>query len=147
MELTSHDDLASGLTTSSRKPLSKSQCVKEYLGILSNADNPLTGRSASFVSFDSQKVFVEFEIICKRMRRNVLEAVTRERHGNEGVRIVRLLLETGKMDEKQVRRVFILILDRVLTSRHTDIQSCHDVRKRNTAQTIRVSVRLDHQHI
>lgn len=112
MELTSHDDLASGLITSSRKPLSKSQCVKEYLGILSNADNPtLTGRSASFVSFDSQKVFVEFEIICKRMRRNVLEAVTRERHGNEGVRIVRLLLETGKMDEKQVRWGFLFILD------------------------------------
>ena len=45
----------------------------------------------------------------------MLEAVTRERHGDDGVRILRLLLDTGKMDEKQVRlfRLFFSI------SRHT----------------------------
>lgn len=37
------------------------------------------------------------------MKRRVLEHVTREKHGEDGVRIVRLLLKTGKMDEKQVR--------------------------------------------
>jgi DNA-directed RNA polymerase III subunit RPC3 len=33
---------------------------------------------------------------------HVLEAVARERHGDDGVRIVRLLLDIRKMDEKQV---------------------------------------------
>jgi DNA-directed RNA polymerase III subunit RPC3 len=39
----------------------------------------------------------------------VLEAVTRERHGDDGVRILRLLLNTGKMDEKQVSIHFIFV--------------------------------------
>jgi hypothetical protein len=47
-------------------------------------------------------VQVEFEIIATRLRRRVLEGVARERHGDDGVRILRLLLDTGKMDEKQV---------------------------------------------
>ena len=79
--------------------------------MLSSADNPTpVGRAASFMSFGSSKVQVEFDIISRRLRRRVLEAVTRERHGDDGVRILRLLLDTGKMDEKQVSvyRVFPL---------------------------------------
>jgi len=71
--------------------------------MLSSADNPTpAGRAASFTSFGSSKVQVEFEVVSRRLRRRVLEAVTRERHGDDGVRILRLLLDTGKMDEKQV---------------------------------------------
>lgn len=70
--------------------------------MLSAADNPTpAGRAGSFISFSSSKVQVEFEIIIRRLRRRVIESVTRERHGAEGVRILRLLLNTGKMDEKQ----------------------------------------------
>ena len=58
------------------------------------------------MSFGSSKVQVEFDIISRRLRRRVLEAVTRERHGDDGVRILRLLLDAGKMDEKQVRPCF-----------------------------------------
>ena len=43
-------------------------------------------------------------MISRRLRRRLLEFVARERHGAEGVRILRLLLNTGKMDEKQVRQ-------------------------------------------
>jgi hypothetical protein len=50
----------------------------------------------------SSKVQVEFEIVGRRLRRRLLEAVTRERHGDDGIRILRLLLDSGKMDEKQV---------------------------------------------
>lgn len=101
-QLSEEDDLSSGLVYSSKK-VSNTTCVKDYLGMLSSADNPTpAGKAASFVSFGSSKVQVEFEIIARRLRRRVLEAVTRERHGTEGVRIVRLLLDTGKMDEKQV---------------------------------------------
>jgi DNA-directed RNA polymerase III subunit RPC3 len=78
--------------------------VKDYLGLLSAADNPTpAGRAGAFVSFGGTKVQVEFEIIARRLRQRVLEAYTRERYGDEGVRVLRLLLTMGKIDEKQVR--------------------------------------------
>jgi DNA-directed RNA polymerase III subunit RPC3 len=99
-------DLGSGLATTSKKP-SNASLVKEFLGLLAYADNPTpTGKAASYVSLSDNKVYVEFDIINKRLRRRVLEAVARERHGDDGVRIVRLLLDVGKMDEKQVSGPF-----------------------------------------
>lgn len=106
MQLNDEDDLASGLVwpANVRKP-STATCVKDYLGWLSSADNPSpAGKSAVFTSFLNSRVQVELGVICRRFRQHVLEAVTFEKHGTAGVRIVRLLLETGKMDEKQVRR-------------------------------------------
>ena len=80
--------------------------TKEYLGILAATDNPTSaGRTGSFLSIvgnSSTKVHVEFEIICRRLRRRILEAVARERYGDEAVRIIRLLLEEGKMNAEQV---------------------------------------------
>lgn len=93
------------MQTSPRKTLSDASLIKDYLGFLSFADCPTqAGRAASYLSITGSKVTVEFEIICRRLRRRVLEAVARERHGEAGVRIIRLLLEVGKMDEKQVRQ-------------------------------------------
>ncbi|KAI0933160.1 hypothetical protein AcV7_004715 [Taiwanofungus camphoratus] len=93
------------LTPTSKKPSSMS-LLKDYLGILTSADNPTpAGRAASFISLNGSKVQVEFEIVGRRLRRRVLEAITRERHGDDGVRIVRLLLDTGKMDEKQISKI------------------------------------------
>ena len=78
--------------------------LKDFCGILAAADNPTpAGKAASFVSLGGSKLQVEFEIIGSRLRRQILEAVTRERHGDDGVRIISLLFSTGKMDEKQVR--------------------------------------------
>ena len=81
--------------------------LNEYIGILAGADNPTpAGRASSFLSSSgsgASKIFVEFEIICRRLRRRVLEAVARERYGDEAVRIIRLLLEHGKMSGDQVR--------------------------------------------
>ncbi|KAG6874316.1 hypothetical protein C0995_001541 [Termitomyces sp. Mi166 len=107
LQLSKHD-LSSSLVFSSKKT-TNSSCIKDYLGMLSAADNPTpTGRAGSFISFSSSKVQVEFEIIGRRLRRRVLESVTRERHGAEGVRILRLLLNTGKMDEKQVSKIAMM---------------------------------------
>lgn len=82
--------------------------IKDYLGMLAAADNPTpAGRASSFVSFlgtSSGKVQVDFEIICRRLRRRALEAVARERYGDDAVRIIRLLLDTGKMNGEQVRQ-------------------------------------------
>jgi DNA-directed RNA polymerase III subunit RPC3 len=103
MQLSESDELGSGLILPSKKATNTS-FIKDYLGMLSSADNPTAaGRAASFVSFGASKVQIEFELVCRRLRRGVLESVTGERHGVAGVRILRLLLETGKLDEKQVR--------------------------------------------
>lgn len=102
MQLANQDDLSAGLVHSSKKA-SNATCVKDYLGLLSSADNPSpSGKSSSFVSLASLKVQVEFEIIARRLRRRLLESIAREKHGTEGVRIMRLLMDIGKMDEKQV---------------------------------------------
>jgi DNA-directed RNA polymerase III subunit RPC3 len=95
-------DLTDSLAYSSKK-VPMSTCIKDYSGMLSAADNPSSeGRSASFISYSTSKIQVEFEIIARRLRRNIIETIAREKHGPEGARIVRLLLTTGKLDEKQV---------------------------------------------
>jgi len=55
--------------------------------------------------------------------------VARERHGDDGVRILRLLLDTGKMDEKQVSIHFFLVgAGRLMIPVHTtDLESRYDV--------------------
>ncbi|KAJ7184204.1 RNA polymerase III subunit RPC82-domain-containing protein [Mycena filopes] len=108
VSLSDQEDLSSGLILKTKNP-SNTACLKDYLGLLSSADNPtLAGRAAAFLSYNSGKVQVEFETICKRLRRRVLESVTRERHDAQGVRILRLLLDTGKMDEKQISKVVMI---------------------------------------
>ncbi|PFH49102.1 hypothetical protein AMATHDRAFT_148437 [Amanita thiersii Skay4041] len=109
MQFTDEDDLSSGLVYSSSKKTSLPNCVKDYLGLLSSADNPSpAGKAAAFTSFLNSKVQVEFEVIGSRLRQRVLEAMTLEKHGTAGVRIVRLLLEMGKMDEKQVAKTVMM---------------------------------------
>lgn len=102
MHVPDDEDLSVGLATTSKRP-SNTSLIKDYLGLLACADNPTpAGKAASYVSLCGNKINVEFDTISKRLRRRVLEAVTRERHGDDGVRIVRLLLDVGKMDEKHV---------------------------------------------
>uniref|UniRef100_A0A8H8CN89 DNA-directed RNA polymerase III subunit RPC3 n=1 Tax=Psilocybe cubensis TaxID=181762 RepID=A0A8H8CN89_PSICU len=97
-------ELSSGLVYPSKK-VPTLTCVKDYLGMLASADNPTPeGRASSFISYSSSKVQVEFEIIGQRMRQAIVEAVARDKHGPEGVRILRLLSSTGKMDEKQISK-------------------------------------------
>ncbi|TFK25069.1 hypothetical protein FA15DRAFT_668942 [Coprinopsis marcescibilis] len=108
MLLADNDDLQSGLAYSSKKvPIPT--CVKDYLGLLSSADNPTpAGKANAFVSFGGSKVQVEYETICRTLRRKLLESIALEKHGHEGVRIIRLLLDTGKMDEKQIAKVVMM---------------------------------------
>jgi len=105
------EDLSRGLYYPSKRKPSRLELLKEYLGMLASADNPsLSGKAASFVSLSGSKVQVEFDIIHRRLQLQALETACRDRHGNEGVRVVRLLLETGKMDEKQVKGSFPVTL-------------------------------------
>lgn len=104
LQLSDEVNLSSFLVYPSKnKKVSNLTCLKDYLGMLSSADNPTAeGKASSFVSYGASKVQVEFEVIARRLRRDVLEYVARDKHGPEGLRILRLLLDTGKMDEKQV---------------------------------------------
>ncbi|KAF8479230.1 RNA polymerase III subunit RPC82-domain-containing protein [Russula ochroleuca] len=108
MNLEDDHGLKSGIVLNSRKPKDIT-LVKAYLSMLAFVDNPTpAGKAASFVSFTGSKIYVEFEIIATRLRRRVLEAVTRERHGDDGVRVLRLLLDSGKVDEKQVSKLAMI---------------------------------------
>jgi len=108
MHLEDDRALRSGLVLNTKKPKDIT-LVKAYLSMLAFVDNPTpAGKASSFVSFSGSKVYVEFEIIASRLRRRALEAVTRERHGDEGVRVLRLLLDSGKADEKQVSKLAMI---------------------------------------
>jgi len=108
MHLEDDRALKSGLVLNTKKPKDIT-LVKAYLSMLALVDNPTpAGKASSFVSFSGSKVYVEFEIIASRLRRRALEAVTRERHGDAGVRVLRLLLDSGKADEKQVSKLAMI---------------------------------------
>jgi DNA-directed RNA polymerase III subunit RPC3 len=99
-------DIAQGLAASVSKNPSTTVLVKEYVGILSAADNPTpSGIAGAFLSTSATvaKVQIEYVTIHLRLRRRVLEAVVRERFGEESVRLLRILLDMGKMDDKHVR--------------------------------------------
>ncbi|KAI0273832.1 hypothetical protein BC834DRAFT_855789 [Gloeopeniophorella convolvens] len=108
LQLEDDHELASGLALKTKKSKDIT-LVKSYLAMLAFVDNPTpAGRASSFVSFSGSKVYVEFGIIASRLRRRVLEAVTRERHGDDGVRVLRLLFDSGKVDEKQVSKLAMI---------------------------------------
>jgi DNA-directed RNA polymerase III subunit RPC3 len=80
--------------------------VRDYLGLLSAADNPTpAGHASSFLSFGGSKAQVEFELLARSLQLHVLDGVARERHGDAGVRILRLLRSLGKVSEQQVGKV------------------------------------------
>lgn len=109
LQLSEDDDLSQGLASSSKNP-SQMSLIKDYMGIMASADNPTPGgRASSFLLVNGTKVQVEFELVATRLRRRILEVIARERHGDDGVRIVNLLLSTGKMDEKQVRLLLVFL--------------------------------------
>ncbi|KAK7693283.1 hypothetical protein QCA50_002850 [Cerrena zonata] len=104
--LSDEEDLSEGFVLQSSKKPSEMSLLKDYCGILASADNPTpAGLASSFITLNGSKVQVEFDIISKRLKRRILESVARERHGDAAVRIIRLLLQTGKMDEKQISKI------------------------------------------
>ncbi|KAH9030687.1 hypothetical protein EDB85DRAFT_2074259 [Lactarius pseudohatsudake] len=102
MQLEHDHALASGLVLNTRKP-KNIVLVKAYLNMLAFVDNPTpTGRASSFVSLNGSKVYLrDCEGACWK-------PVTRERHGDEGVRILRLLIDSGKVDEKQISKLTMI---------------------------------------
>lgn len=97
-----------GLAFPKSRKIDNSLYIKEYINILCAADNPTqVGRDSAFLSTSgvgggAKKVAVEYENIGRRLRLKVFESFVRERWGDNAVRVIRILLDKGKMDEKHV---------------------------------------------
>ena len=94
----------------------------------------------------SGKIQVEFETICRKLRLKVLEDVVRERWGDQGVRIVRMLLQFGKMDEKHVSIVSLsrFVCTTYISFCRTDCQSGYDVSQRCSTAALWPIICLSH---
>ncbi|KAG9036468.1 RNA polymerase III subunit C82 [Tulasnella sp. JGI-2019a] len=113
-------DLGSGLvlprtrSTSSSKPPSVPK-VRDYLTLLTNADdeNTATGRAAAFMAGSTSggegKVTVEFEVIGTRLKQKAFEGALRDRFGDDAVKVVRILLNKGKLDEKHLAKISLMV--------------------------------------
>ena len=90
--------------------------MPEYMSILCAADNPTeAGRQCALMSYTGlsgafgggggtgwgKKVAIEYENIGRRLRFKIFETFVRERWGELAIRGLRLLIDKGKIDEKQ----------------------------------------------
>ncbi|KIM32168.1 hypothetical protein M408DRAFT_326822 [Serendipita vermifera MAFF 305830] len=114
-ELQEEDDLLVGLARKSSKGSSNATSLREYLAFLSAADSASPkGKSNAFLSTSSAsgsgsgKVQVEFYAIYRQMKLAVLDGYVRERWDIWALRIVRILLSMGKMEEKQLSKVAMI---------------------------------------
>ncbi|KAG8863734.1 RNA polymerase III subunit C82 [Tulasnella sp. 330] len=114
-------DLESGLILSRSHSTSSSKTpptpkIRDYLTLLTNADddNTATGRAAAFMAgatsgADGQgKVTVEFEVIGTRLKQKAFEGALRDRFGDDAVKVVRILLDKGKLDEKHLAKISLM---------------------------------------
>lgn len=90
--------------------------LREYVNVLCAADNPSTaGRAGAFMAMtmaggggggasgSSRKVTVEYDLIARRLRAQVLDNLVRDKWGAAGLRILNVLRDCGKLDGEQVR--------------------------------------------
>lgn len=87
----------------------RSLYMKEYVNILCAADNPsIAGRAGAFMTMtmaggsSTRRVAVEYELIAKRLRVQVLDNLVRDKWGTAGLRILSILRDCGKLDGEQV---------------------------------------------
>lgn len=87
----------------------QTRVAQELVSVLCVTDNSsFSGRQNAFMTSGGgglpiKKVQIEYEIIGKRLRLRVFESFVRERlGGDEAVKVVRILLSMGKLNEEQV---------------------------------------------
>ena len=83
--------------------------IQSFCALLAAEDNPTAmGLMSQFISKtkssrdSSGSYAVEFEVVCRRLKRRVLDAVVRERWGDDAARVMTVVLKHEKMDEKHV---------------------------------------------
>lgn len=111
-KLSSTSVLLNGIRTSKK---SYSPSVKDYVALLCNDDNhtPVGVASAFMAPLSgggggSGRVTVEFDRIGRRLKQRVYESNVRERFGDDGVKVIRILIDKGKMDEKHLSKVALI---------------------------------------
>jgi len=95
--------------------------MREYVNILCAADNPTESgrRSTSYTGLSGavgggggtgggKKVAIEYENVGRRLRFKIFETFVRERWGELAIRVLRLLIDKGKMDEKQIAKIAMM---------------------------------------
>ncbi|KAG8808779.1 RNA polymerase III subunit C82, partial [Serendipita sp. 399] len=141
-EMQEDQDLAAGLVGKGVNTSPTSSLLKEYIHLLSGSDASWAaasngggtgagvgtsqgGMAKPFLTYSSSsgggitgsgssKVHVDFAGVYRRLKQAVLDGYVRERWGVLAVRIVRILLSMGKMDEKQLAKVAMISPDDTL---------------------------------
>ncbi|KAF8306433.1 hypothetical protein DL93DRAFT_2172096 [Clavulina sp. PMI_390] len=94
--------------------------VREWVDVLCAADNlSVGGRQSAFMSLtmggggpgegvgggkSSRRVQVEYDLIGKRLRQEVLDNLVRDKWGVCGIRIINVLRDCGKLDSEQIAK-------------------------------------------
>jgi len=99
----------SGLDTrddsASNEPMSAADIVSEYFDLLRQSQ-------ARFIKRDDSKghnfFAVDYKSIRHHMRRKMFDRILKSKFGNSTCRIARILIEKGKLEEKQASRVMFV---------------------------------------
>ncbi|EOR02769.1 hypothetical protein E3P92_01914 [Wallemia ichthyophaga] len=85
--------------------------ITEYCQILSSQDFPgPAGASTRFLqkAGTSKEYQVCYETVCARIKRSLVDSLVREQFGNEAARIINIVLEKGKLEEKHISTLGLL---------------------------------------
>ncbi|WVW85834.1 hypothetical protein I302_107872 [Kwoniella bestiolae CBS 10118] len=97
--------LTAGLMASSKSTIP--DIVRHYLSILSGEDGfSLTGNNGNFLRKDNGTnpgYIVEFELICRRLKQNLMYQLVRERLGDKAARVLAVVNRSSKAFETTVR--------------------------------------------
>ncbi|KAG8947303.1 RNA polymerase III subunit C82 [Tulasnella sp. 424] len=111
-KLSSTSVLLNGIRTTKK---SYNPSVKDYIALLCNDDNHTpAGLASAFLApvsgggGGSGRVTVEFDRIGRRLKQRVYESNVRERFGDDAVKVIRILMDKGKMDEKHLSKVALI---------------------------------------
>ncbi|TIC04127.1 hypothetical protein E3Q17_00594 [Wallemia mellicola] len=95
----------------SNKENNVQKLVAEYCQILSSQDFPgPAGASTRFLqkAGSSKEYHVCYETVCARIKRSLVDSLVKEQFGDEAARIINIVLEKGKLEEKHISTIGLL---------------------------------------
>ncbi|KAL1923241.1 uncharacterized protein VTP21DRAFT_9617 [Calcarisporiella thermophila] len=101
--------LAEDIVLDQTKQPSKQDLVNEYVELL------MTDRAKFLRKDDAGRYYVNFTNIGTHMKRRILETVVQEKFGATGCRLLRILLEKGKLEEKHLAKIGLLHINTART--------------------------------
>ncbi|PKC05068.1 hypothetical protein RhiirA5_361758, partial [Rhizophagus irregularis] len=92
-------DLFNQQMQSARRGVTREILIKQYLDYLVEYDDILRKKDENMGGM----YIIRYNEICESLKKEIFEDVIMEKYGFKGVRIVRLLYEKSKLDEKAVK--------------------------------------------